>query len=226
MSFFDYYQSEFIKYAKEKKTADKNFKKLKTRKDKTIFFLKDKGESLKNSLEKFVKENKEIKFSNLPPEVQTYLGRTKVAEIKRTLIFDNNSKLIQISNQQFIFNSGNAIFSLIPQIITNKLYLKRLFIREFFFPPEGIEIEEDSKEYRQLIIDLIEIFESDENPRILGNDIKIVPKALKEELKLFSNENGNGKSARWTLYGLYSVRKEHKGKFFLFVNIEGYSDSP
>ena len=40
MTFFDYYQSEFINYAKNKKT-DKNFKKLKNRKDKTLFFLKD-----------------------------------------------------------------------------------------------------------------------------------------------------------------------------------------
>lgn len=225
MTFFDYYQSEFINYAKNKKT-DKNFKKLKNRKDKTLFFLKDKGQVLKNSLEKYVKENKDIKFSNLPPEVQSYLGRSTVAEIKRKQIFDNNSKLIQISNQQFIFNSGNAIFSLIPQLITNKLYLKRLFIREFFFPPDGIELIENTNEYRQLIVDLIEIFESDEDPVIIGNNVKIVPKALKEELMLFSKENGDGKSASWTLYGLYSVKKQHKGKFFLIVNIEDYIDSP
>lgn len=230
MNFFELYQQEFIKFSKSQK-SNKEYKKLKTRKQKTEYYLKEAGSSLKKDLEKFVKENKEIKFSSLPPEVQKFLGRDEVAKIKRTLIFDNNSVLIALSNQNFIFNERNAIFGFLQTFINNKLYLKRLFIGENIIDFDIVNNDnlEDSKEYRQIIIDLIEIYENNGAEgieTIIGNKAKIISEAVKSTLKQFSQENGDGKSAVWSLFGLYSKTKNHKGKFCLFINIEDYIDSP
>jgi len=227
MTFFDFYQEEFSAFAKSKKT-DKNFKKLKTRKEKTLIFLNEKGNILSKNLEKFVKNDEKINFSLLPPEVRNFLGVDKVAEIKRQLVFDNNSILIKLSNQNFIFNQGNAIFGTVGSLISSKFYLKKLFIGENIIDSTAIDNEED-KEIRQIVIDLIQIYEDNGATgieTISGNNFKIVTQAVKETLKLFSEENGNGKSAVWSLYGLYSVTKQHKGKYCLFINIEDYTDSP